>query len=85
VVANLTAEVLVEVLPLIASLLAPGGECVLSGILADPSSTGPSREALVRDALGERLPVCGRWEDGEWVTLLARNTIETPHAGAPSF
>ncbi|MBI3607777.1 MAG: 50S ribosomal protein L11 methyltransferase [Nitrospirae bacterium] len=71
VVANLTAEALVEVLPLIASLLARGGECILSGILVDSTPTGPSREALVRDALRESLRVGERWEDGGWVTLLA--------------
>ncbi len=78
VVANLTAEVLVEVLPLIASLLTSDGECILAGILAEPFPTGPSREALVRDALGESLRVRERWEDGEWVTLLASKSSTIP-------
>jgi ribosomal protein L11 methyltransferase len=73
VVANLTAEPILDLMPHIASALSPSGDCILSGILAD-------REDEVLDALRahglrvrDRLQDDGVPSDGNyaWVTLVA--------------
>jgi ribosomal protein L11 methyltransferase len=73
VVANITAEPIVNLMPRIASVLSPSGEAILSGILAD-------REEAVLDALRahglllrDRLQDDGAPSEGNyaWVTLVA--------------
>jgi ribosomal protein L11 methyltransferase len=73
VVANLTAQPILDLMPHIASALSPSGDCILSGILAD-------REDEVLDALRahglrvrDRLQDDGVPSDGNyaWVTLVA--------------
>ncbi len=65
IAANITADVLLALAPLLAGRLAPGGALVLSGILAGPQA----RE--VREGF-ERLGLCCAAEraEGEWSALL---------------
>jgi ribosomal protein L11 methyltransferase len=73
IVANLTAEDLSALMPLIAEHLAPEGTAILSGILA-------SRELIVARALtASDLRVTRRRVDGEWAALeVARNENPLP-------
>ena len=65
VLANLIASVLIELAPLLAGELRPGGVLVASGIYVD-------REAAVRDALlAAGLAVTARESEGDWVAVEA--------------
>ncbi|OGW62507.1 MAG: hypothetical protein A2638_05810 [Nitrospirae bacterium RIFCSPHIGHO2_01_FULL_66_17] len=85
VVANITAEPIVNLIPRIASVLSPSGEAILSGILAD-------REEVVLDALRahgllvrDRLQDDGAPSEGHyaWVTLdAARSPRVDSHAAS---
>ncbi|MFZ9434859.1 MAG: 50S ribosomal protein L11 methyltransferase [Candidatus Limnocylindrus sp.] len=63
VVANLVAALQVELAPLLAAAVTPGGRLLTSGIFTERA------EETVRafTQLGMRL--AGRWEEGEWVAL----------------
>ena len=63
VVANLVAALQVELAPLLAAAVTPGGRLLISGIFTERA------EETVRafTQLGMRL--AGRWEEGEWVAL----------------
>ncbi len=76
IVANLTAEDLSDLMPLIAENLAPEGAAVLSGILA-------SRESIVARALtASDLRVTRRCGAGEWAALeVARKENSRAHQG----
>lgn len=66
VLANLVASILVELAPLFAAELAPGGHLVASGIVAE-------RAAEVEAAFaGAGLGLADRLEEGDWVALVAR-------------
>lgn len=85
VIANITAEPIVHLMPRIASVLSPSGEAILSGILAD-------REEAVCDALRahglllrDRLQDDGAPSEGNyaWVTLVsARPARVDSHAAS---
>lgn len=66
ILANLVASILVELAPLLAAELAPGGRLVVSGVIAE-------RAAEVEAAFAEAgLELADRLEEGDWVALLAR-------------
>lgn len=66
VVANIVAEAVVALVPLLGPHLQPGGWLVASGIVKD-------REPLVRAAMEEHgFAVEDARREGEWVTLIAR-------------
>jgi len=68
VVANLTAEVIVDLLPDLTSCLATKGLMILSGILSE------SAEQVERTLATYGLRVTERCEAGEWCTLVAVRT-----------
>jgi len=66
VVANLTADLILELARALSGRLRPSGTLVLAGIVT-------SRERAVRDALSAlALEISARRTDGEWVSLRAR-------------
>lgn len=71
VLANITAATIVELLPDLVRLLAPGGSMILSGIL-------DVQETLVRDAIGAAgLEAVERRGRGEWIALGIRRSTDS--------
>ena len=65
VLANLIAGILVELAPLLAAEVVPGGTLIASGIFID-------REPQVREALeAAGFRIDGRWHESDWVALEA--------------
>jgi ribosomal protein L11 methyltransferase len=64
VLANLTPDVIGEGLEDLVRVLGPGGQAVLSGILAD--HTAPLETSLARAGL----PIVSRVDRGEWISYL---------------
>ena len=63
VVANLVAALQIELAPLLAAAVAPGGRLLISGIFTERAE----ETAHTFTRLG--LSLVGRWEEGEWVAL----------------
>ena len=63
VVANLVAALQIELAPLLAAAVAPGGRILTSGIFVERAAE--TVDAFTR--VGLRL--LGQWEEGEWVAL----------------
>jgi len=70
VVANLTAEVIVDLFDDLSACLSPSGSMILSGIL---TTLRPDVEARVTEA---GLKIVERREAGEWAALVARREAE---------
>jgi len=68
VVANILAEVLVQLCPQAAQVLKPGGQFILGGIVM------PKEEQVKRALVNNGFRVATRLADGEWVTLLGVKT-----------
>lgn len=66
IVANILAEILIDVKREIASLCAPGGRLILSGILAEKG------DWVTKEYATEGFSPAGRLEDGQWTALLLR-------------
>jgi len=66
VVANLTAEVIIQLLPDLLACLAPAGHLILSGILTE------LEPSVVRALSESRLAVIERRQAGEWAAVVAR-------------
>jgi len=66
VVANLTAEVIVDLMPKLAACLATNGLMILSGILSERAGD------VQRSLLASGLEVSERRDAGEWSALIAR-------------
>jgi ribosomal protein L11 methyltransferase len=63
VVANLVAALQIELAPLLAAAVAPGGRLLASGIFAERAAE--TVNAFTRVGLH----LLGQWEEGEWVAL----------------
>lgn len=66
VLANILAEVIVELAPVLAACLAPRGHLVASGILADQEG------GVLASWLQAGLEVVARYQEGDWVTLVGQ-------------
>ena len=63
VLANIQADVLLELAPALRARLAPGGHLILSGLLVSDAAAVQARYSE------QLLTLCGRQEDGEWAAL----------------
>ena len=63
VVANLVAALQIELAPLLAAAVTPGGRLLTSGIFTERA------EETVRAFTQLDMRLAGRWEEGEWVAL----------------
>lgn len=70
VAANLTAEVIVDLMSDLASCVAPEGTMILSGILGDLS------QDVERALTASGFSVTERRDDGEWCSLIARRSSQ---------
>src|SRR5262249_49476083 len=66
VIANLTAEMIVDLFPALIACLAPSGLLILSGILTELA------QEVERAAASTDLAIEERNEDGEWCGIIAR-------------
>ena len=75
IVANISSQTVLALLPAMADVLAPGGIAILSGFIEPATSTV---EAATRTA---GLDPVGTTADGEWRCLVAQKTPPLPDVG----
>jgi ribosomal protein L11 methyltransferase len=74
VAANILANVLVELMPNLAAALAPGGQLILSGLLAEQESS------VTKAAASDGLSLVDRRSQEDWVALVVKKSpgVKTP-------
>jgi ribosomal protein L11 methyltransferase len=65
VVANILAHILIDLMPGLAAALAPGGQLILSGMIAEQEAD------VTATAVAQDLRIVDRWVEEDWVALIA--------------